>query len=245
MKYIFISDIHANLEAFHEAQKEIEKEKPDKVLCVGDIVGYGPSPGECIDITRQLSKVCVAGNHDYACCDKLDLGYFYEEGRTVLEWTKEVLSDSQKSYLDSLQLMYEEDNFFVVHGTLDYPEKFDYLISEMSARNTFSKMGDKEVTFLGHTHIPFVLMLDKEKGAMYIHPIKEDVGLSNRYQYIINVGSVGQPRDRNTNGCLCIYDSDSRVVRFRRFQYNIKTTQKKIKDNKLPLIFAQRLEWGW
>jgi len=240
MRYAIFSDIHSNLEALENVLAAYEKEDIDKYFCVGDIVGYGANPRECIKVIQDRKINTVAGNHDWASAGKFKIEFFNPYAREAVLWTREQISKEEINYLSNLDLVYCEEDFCLVHGTLNKPEYFDYLFELSDARNTFDHM-DVSLCFVGHTHYPVIFIKDRMKAA---YSKVNDIHIESGKQYIVNVGSVGQPRDGDSRGCLCVYDSDKKTVQIKRFEYDIKSAQAKILKAKLPTLLATRLGLG-
>ncbi len=230
MQIALISDIHSNIEALTTALKVIDERDIESIVCLGDIVGYGADPDKCIEIVRSRASVVTLGNHDAAVVDKADLKYFNEYAKTAALWTRTILSHDHKEYLKSLPLTTSEGDLHFVHGTPHNPEHWDYIFSAFQAMRKFDAV-ECEVCFVGHSHIP---------GDYRENPVKEGTG-----KRIINVGSVGQPRDRDPRLCFAIFDTDTRDLEFIRAEYDIETAAQKILKSGLPGVLAERLKWGW
>jgi len=241
MKYAIIADIHGNLEALTAVTGAAAKEKVDAYLCIGDVVGYGADPAETIRLTRSLDpKVVVAGNHEWGVLGLLDIDYFNEYAAAAIEWTKGVLSQEDLDYLKSFRMEYDEGNFTLVHGSLDMPAKFSYILDEDDAYITM-KLMRTPVCFVGHTHLPGIFYF--EDGTIQFTKGPE-VKLEHEKKYIINVGSVGQPRDGDPRASYVIYDDTLSTVVVKRVAYDIEAAQKKIKKAGLPAWLAGRLAEG-
>jgi len=241
MRYCIISDIHSNLEAFKAVLENSEKEDIDAYLCAGDVIGYGADPVECIALVRSIKpKVLIAGNHEWGVLDLLDLDYFNEYAKEAIARTKTMIGKEDAGYLKSFQLTYEGKNFTVVHGTLEAPAKFYYIFDEDDAYATTEIM-KTPVCFVGHSHIAGIYYYENRemrsvtKGAVRIDRAK---------RYVINVGSVGQPRDGDPRSAYAIYDEDDQVVEIRRVAYDIEAARKKIVNAGLPGRLAERLSEG-
>ena len=240
MRYVIVSDIHGNLEALQAVVMECQKLQIQTFLCIGDVVGYGASPKECINLLGKIKAKVVAGNHDWAVSGRLDASYFTEDGKAAVEWTRSQISFETIQALSNLPLVYKNQDLILVHATLHSPERFIYMEDYEKAQATFELM-DKSICFVGHTHVPQIYV--QQNGKIYLLPQQEiEVNLENKY--IINVGSVGQPRDENPMASFCIYDTNAQLVEIRRVQYNIKEAQRKIKEAGLPLTLASRLDLG-
>jgi len=223
MKYGVFSDIHSNLEALEAVLEALKKEKVDRYLCVGDIVGYAANPRECLKIVKDLNCPAVCGNHDRAVTDLLDYSSFNDAARAAVEWTKGNLNDREKDYLRGLPFTYEEGQITMVHGSLDRPEEFEYLLDEEAAVRTI-KLCKTKICFVGHTHQPFE----------YYRGMK----------FLVNVGSVGQPRDGDPRAAYCVFDSESDKVRIKRVEYDVRSAMDKIIAAGLPEYLATRLSEG-
>jgi len=240
VRYGIFSDIHSNLEAFDEIIKAYKKEKIDKYLYVGDIVGYAADPKECIAKAKQLNVETVAGNHDWAAVGLTDTANFRPVAKQAIIWTANQLNDEEKDFLKSLKLVYENKDLIMVHGTLNQPEEFHYLLDIDSAQATFDLM-KKNICFVGHSHVAGIFVEDKGK----ISDISESkIKISQDKKYIVNVGSVGQPRDRDNRATYCIFDTEKQQIYLKRIDYNIQAAQEKIIQAGLPSILAERLASG-
>ncbi len=240
MRYAVFSDVHSNLEAFLVVLEDCQKEDIDRYIFLGDIVGYGANPKECISLLRQLNPVRVAGNHDWGIIDKFPLGYFHEEAAVVLRWTKKELSLEEYAYLEEFVLEYREDELVFVHGSLEEPARFHYLVHPPDAYRNFLLLKEK-ILFVGHTHYPITYVWQKENILKVFEP---EIEILAEDKYIVNVGSVGQPRDRDRRACFCIYDSEKKRIIFKRLNYNFKQAAEKILNAGLPYFLAERLYMG-
>lgn len=240
MRYGIFSDIHSNLEAFKAVIDAYQAEHIDRYLCIGDIVGYAANPLECIQLIKGLNAGIVAGNHDWGSSGKFDLGYFNLSAREALVWTGGVLSRDEKDFLCSLSLTYQEENFVLAHGSLDNPQAFYYLNNHEAASAAFAVL-KKQVCFIGHTHRPGVFV---ESDDNLFYKALGILELEGRKRYIVNVGSVGQPRDRDPRAGYVIYDTDKETIELKRIAYNISAVQDKILNAGLPDFFASRLAQG-
>ncbi|MBU0633779.1 MAG: metallophosphatase family protein [Candidatus Omnitrophica bacterium] len=240
MRYAIFSDIHGNLEALHAVFKAYKDERIDKFICLGDIVGYGANPNECVTYVRSTDSACVAGNHDCAAVDINRAGAFNNNAYQAILWTAGQLEEKAKIYLKGLKLVYEDKEVICLHGTLDAPGNFDYMFSIEDAVLTFKRM-KKSICFVGHTHIPMIFYSLGTKTGIIEQP---QVMLSRAAKYICNVGSIGQPRDRHADAAYCVYDAGKKLVEIKRIAYNISQTQEKIIRAGLPEFLANRLEKG-
>lgn len=240
MRYGIFSDVHANVEALNSVLDAYQKERIDTLLCVGDIVGYGADPKECIHIIRDRAITAVAGNHDWAVSGRFGIDFFNPAAKEAVLWTQKALDDGAVAYLNNLALTYREGDFCLVHGTPLHPEDFYYMFSIEEARISFRHM-QAPVCFIGHTHVPLTFIKANE---MIGYGETGTVAIAPHTMYIINVGSVGQPRDGDPRACFCIYDTDTKTVEIKRTPYDVGSAQQKILQAGIPSFFARRLESG-
>jgi len=241
MRYGIFSDVHGNLEAFKAACDYLDKERIDEFIFNGDIIGYGANPRECLELLGKIDPIIVAGNHDWATIDKFSLANFNPQAKDALLWTKEELREENLSFLNSFRLKYTGDDFICVHGSLNDPAKFNYIIYSYEASLNFS-LFNKRILFVGHSHRAEAFSIKDEKIS-YIK--SKEIKIDSKTKYIINVGSIGQPRDQDPRLSLCIYDSNEGLVKFVRLEYNIKKAADKILKKGLPPLLAMRLFEGW
>ena len=239
MKTALISDIHGNLEALTAALESLEKRQPDKIICLGDIVGYGANPGECLDLVRSQASAILLGNHDAAAVGKENLAYFNEFARAAVIWTKSVLTPEQKDFIAALPLVVKQDGLHLVHAAPKNPQVWDYIFSYYDAGDQFDAV-DGRICFVGHSHVPGDYREVRRRDSLAVH--SADPVPPRR---IVNIGSVGQPRDRNPRLCYVIYDTESDEVQFIREEYDVETASAKILRAGLPVFLAERLFWGY
>jgi len=243
MRYAIIADIHANLAAFTAVLDDIEhRGGAEEIWCLGDVVGYGPDPGQCIELLRQYNHVCVAGNHDWAAIGKIDTSYFNPDAAAACHWTAQQLSPEDIQYLKSLPLVIERGDFTLVHGSPREPI-WEYLLSTSNAKENFAYFQSK-FCLIGHSHVPLVFRYS-ETGACSLSHFSPNIGLVlGESRLIINPGGVGQPRDGDPQASYAIYDSETGVVRLYRVSYDISATQAKMAEQGLPMRLAARLSYG-
>ena len=242
MTYGLISDIHANIEAFATVLAELAS--VDAFLCMGDIVGYGPDPVACVERLQALPNVsCIAGNHDLAAIGRYSLDWFNPFARAAIEWTSGQLTADARAYLESLQLTAQVGGAFLVHGA--YPNHMDYITTASEAMETFESMPGS-LCFIGHTHVTEYYR--NRAGARFCDQTALWSGgtlpLDPELRYIVNPGSVGQPRDGNPSASFGIYDTDARQVEIRRLSYDVARVQKKMRRAGLPDYLIDRLPRG-
>jgi predicted phosphodiesterase len=239
MKFAIIADIHANLEAFQVVLADIKEQKCTHYACVGDVVGYGANPKECLKIVRDLGMPCVKGNHDEYCSMEEQLDGFNAHAAEAVNWTRKQLNDDERQWLKDLKYFRLVTSFSMVHATLDGPQRWGYVFDKLAAAASFTYQ-NTSVCFFGHTHVPVAFIRDTMvRGGTYS---KFKVDPSKKY--FVNVGSVGQPRDNNPKAAYVVYDVDEGVIELRRLEYDIAAAQKKILDAGLPPRLAERLSYG-
>ena len=240
MKYAIFSDIHSNLESLKVVLAHSQEQKCTHYVCLGDVVGYGPNPRECLEIIRGLNCPVVMGNHDEYCATDLDLTGFNPMAADAIKWTRAQLDESEKTWLRGLKYVRTVEAFTIVHATLDLPERWAYVFDRLAAGSSLNYQ-HTAVCFNGHTHVPiaFVRASSGIQAGLYTR-IKVEVGR----KYFINVGSIGQPRDRNPKASYAIFDLVNNIIELHRLDYDIAKTQEKIHKAGLPASLADRLAQG-
>lgn len=240
MRWGIFGDIHGNLEALEAVLTALKAEHIDKYLCLGDIVGYGADPTRCIAEIKALGPTTIAGNHDWASVELFDIGYFNPHAKQAVLWTRQNLSDQDKQFLKSLELVYQEKELTLVHGNLQNPERFEYIFDISSARESFNLLGTK-ICFIGHSHKPAIFI---KQDKNYTYTFQNNLKIEAAQSYIVNAGSVGQPRDGDPQATYLVYDSQSRQLQIKRISYDIQKAQDKIVKAGLPMVLAERLSYG-
>ncbi len=243
MRYAIIADIHANLAAFTAVLIDIERRgEAEEVWCLGDIVGYGPDPHQCIELLRQTNYVCVAGNHDWAAAGKIDTSEFNHDAATSCRWTAQQLTPEDIQFLKQLPPVVQKDNFTLVHGSPRNPI-WEYLLSISGAQESFAYFKSR-FCLVGHSHVPLVFKYSGS-GACSFSQFSTNIGLVlAKNRLIINPGAVGQPRDSDPRASYAIYDSESRLIRLYRVSYDIHITQDRMVKADLPMNLIARLNHG-
>lgn len=236
MRFAIIADIHGNLEALNQVWQSIKHQEIDEILCLGDIVGYGPNPNECVERVRKMGAKTVVGNHDYALFDEAGLEHFNPLAQAAALWTKSVLKPENFQYLACLPFTVKLPGIMFVHGSPIQPRAFHYISDTLEALIQFRGF-EERICFVGHSHCPGIFSSDGEV-------FKESVNLQEGQRYIINVGSVGQPRDNNPLACYGILDDKSLTFSLVRLQYHIKKTARKMEKARLPNFLSERLFVG-
>jgi diadenosine tetraphosphatase ApaH/serine/threonine PP2A family protein phosphatase len=238
VRYGILGDIHANLPALEAVLADLEGQEVERVLCLGDVVGYGAEPAACIERVRGLEPAIVAGNHDWAVAERLSLDFFNSAARAAIEWTRRNLSARDVAWLGDLPLVHEEEGILLVHSTVHDPHVFDYLQTPYDAYLSFQAL-EHDTAFVGHSHVPITFF----DGTPVTYSVDERVSLRGR-RTISNVGSVGQPRDEDPRAAYGILDSDAMTLDVRRVSYDVETTIGRIRDAGLPFVLGERLRFG-
>jgi predicted phosphodiesterase len=243
MRYGILGDIHGNLSALERVLECLDDEGIDVLISVGDVVGYGAAPSECIAVLQDKQAVVVKGNHDAACVGELDVRCFNPYARVAVEWTESVLSTEEKRWLSELPYTATLEHCQVAHGTLHQPELFDYILSISDADPSLDEMS-RQACFVGHSHIPLAVMRFEEEPDRTAYTFDTEIDLSETRRALINVGSVGQPRDENPLTAFAIYDATKRHASILRADYDIEVEVARIQKAGLPEVLGERLRIG-
>jgi len=239
MKIALFGDIHANWEALESVLADADEQGCDSYVCLGDVVGYNADPVKCLEKIREMGCPVVKGNHDEDAGGEHSLEMMNPTAAEALQWTRDQLNAEQREWLARMRMVRQVEDFTVVHSTLDQPNVWNYVTNKFDAMSNFSYQFT-QVCFHGHTHVPRVFV----RGTRVQEVTPDTVAIEPGMKYFINAGSVGQPRDGEWKASYCIYDTDNKTVTFRRLEYDIETTQKKILAAGLPKILADRLSQG-
>ncbi|HUS14350.1 MAG TPA: metallophosphoesterase family protein [Chloroflexia bacterium] len=247
MRIGIISDIHANLVAFETVLAALrDAGATERIWCIGDMVGYGPHPNECLDLLRSHDHICVPGNHDYGLLGKTDIQNFNGDARFALEWTAGVLTADNRAYLDALPLRWlpDPERFTVVHASPRDPI-WEYLLDTGAAGECFPYF-DTPYCLVGHTHVPVVFRQTQTDGPVKLaQPEPGEQVQLGQARLIMNPGSVGQPRDGNPQAAFAILDQEAGTLEFRRLDYAIATTQAAMRALNFPKRLISRLDYGF
>ncbi len=242
MRYALLGDIHGNTEALTVILNSIKEQQIDKIICLGDVVGYGAEPVQCLNMIRDLNCDVIAGNHDWAAVGKLSIDMFNAYAKAAALWTREQLTPDQKEWLANLPLTITYEHCAVAHGTFHQPEAFNYIQTVFDAQQSFealNKMGAR-LGFLGHSHVP-VGFFDTDPITYTLDP---EMPVDADLAMIVNAGSVGQPRDENNKASFAVFDTTTAAVTINRLEYDIDAAANKIRAVGLPEILAARLYQG-
>lgn len=232
MTYAIISDIHSNLEALRKALSIIDEKNVDEIICLGDVVGYGSNPNECVDIIRARCSAVVLGNHDSAALDPSLAHDFNPIAKRAVTWTADHLTDQSREFLSSLPLVERRENVLFVHSSPNKPGEWDYILDSDDAFSALHHFEEK-ICFIGHTHIAGIF---SQRGRAKSITADE--------KYLVNVGSIGQPRDGNPMLAFGIFDSIKWEYELIRSEYDIQLAAEKIYTAKLPEELGNRLMYG-
>jgi len=239
MRFAIFSDTHSNLEALEAVLADACKRKCTHFVCLGDVVGYNANPHECVERVRELDCPIVKGNHDEQASLLLSTSDFNELAERAIQWTRDNLTEEDKQWLRELPLQKKVRDFTIVHATLDTPAQYGYVFNNLDAAASFTYQ-HTTVCFFGHTHVPMVFIRDEGVRRERIDHIR----IEPTKKYMINMGSVGQPRDGNWHAAYCIYDIENNLVEQLRVKYDLAAAQKKIIEAGLPRLLAERLALG-
>lgn len=243
MRYAVLGDLHANLTALEAVLGEIAQLDVDTLLSVGDVVGYGAAPKQVIALMREVGATVVKGNHDAAVTGELDTRWFNPFARAAVDWTAGHINRDERAWLSALPLTAHLEHCAVAHGTPDLPERFDYVQCAEDADPSLDGLIEP-VCFVGHTHVPVTILRLDEAPQLTSYTIGREIDLSDARVALVNVGSVGQPRDEDARAAYGIYDSDTRLFRLVRVEYDIECEAARIRAAGLPAILAERLFLG-
>jgi predicted phosphodiesterase len=241
MRVAVVSDIHSNLHALEAVLEEIDRAEPDEIWCLGDVVGYGPEPNRCCRLVSEHATLCLAGNHDLAVLGVLSVADFNGDAAAAVQWTQAVLADDARSFLTPLVPAATRNGAALFHGSPLDPV-WDYVLSEDAARASMEMVG-APLVMVGHSHVALRISYDEGALAGGLAHGGDEVDLSAS-RWLLNPGSVGQPRGGDPRAAWLTIDFAAGRAWFRRTEYPIELTQKEIRDAGLPDALAVRLGLG-
>ncbi len=242
-----ISDIHGNYTALKSVLESInnQESKVRDIVCLGDLVGYNPEPEKSVNKIREVCSKVIAGNHDKAMVGELNTNWFRGSVKKSIRWTQNHLSQESLDYLKGLNtrkdFIIDGMKIILAHGSPNQDAPFTYIFNRFDIANIEPLIMNSNILFIGHTHIPYCFC---NKGEGWVNIEQTNFKINPDYNYIINVGSVGQPRDKNPRSSFVIFDPKSNHISFKRNEYNIEKMQRKFKDTDLPEAFSLRLKQG-
>jgi diadenosine tetraphosphatase ApaH/serine/threonine PP2A family protein phosphatase len=237
-----LSDVHSNEPALRATLADADRVGIDALLCLGDLVGYGADPGPVVELLAARDPVVVAGNHDRAAVGMADLDWFNPHARRAAEWTAGRLSAGQARYLGALPLLAERSGAVLAHGSPWEPERWTYLVSPEDGAEAM-RMVDAALVFVGHSHLPACWSLSAA-GTASFEPAPRLVRLEPATRHLVNVGSVGQPRDGDPQAAYAVWDLEAGTVEIRRVGYDVDEARRRIHAAGLPRILGDRLLRG-
>lgn len=243
MRIVVVSDIHSNLVALETVLAAAGSY--DGLWCLGDTIGYGPSPNECVALMRQHASVAITGNHDLACLGKIDLRDFNPDARKANIWNGNQLADDHRAWLEGLPPAADVDTrFTLAHGSPREPI-WEYLLSPEQAIANF-ELFSQEVCLIGHSHVQlgFRLRPGFERCERFLPDRNRTIDLDGETRYFVNPGSVGQPRDQDPRAAYAVIDTDAAKITYNRVEYDIAQTQRQMVQAGLPGALIRRLEYG-
>lgn len=240
MRIAVISDIHANLHALEAVLAAIDAEHPDEIWCLGDTVGYGPRPNECVALVRERASLCLAGNHDLVVLGKIDRSAFADEAAAAADWTRTVLDAEATAFLTGLESSGEAPGVELFHGSARDPV-WEYVLDDASARATLTATA-APLVLVGHSHV--ALEISDTGGLRGGQAPAGSVVELDRGRRILNPGSVGQPRDGDPRAAWLVIEAAPHRATFRRTDYPIERTQAEMRERDLPEILSERLAHG-
>lgn len=241
MKIAIVSDIHSNIEALEAVRKTIQNIGVDAIYFAGDVVGYGPDPNACTAWVMENTDLAVMGNHDIAALGKIDIDTFNPSAKQAIIWTSDQMENWATDYISTLPMVISRDGVTLVHANPQDPESWNYIFSLWDAEMNFSYF-DSTFCFVGHSHQPVIVAMDGSGQASVLPG--ESFIVEDGSRYLINVGSVGQPRDGNPDACFGLLDLEKGEFSFQRSPYEFQATQEKMISAGLPRPLADRLAEG-
>lgn len=241
MRHALISDIHGNLEALQAVLADIEQQNVDAIHCLGDIIGYGCNPVECLELVTDRCEKVLLGNHEFALLGLLSDIHLNAFARESMDWTRTRVTDREISVIADFLLEANIEGAYLVHSSPYEPDQWHYILSVSEANVSLNSMSES-LGFFGHTHVPniFALYPDGRCRAK----VGCDFSPDAECKYLVNVGSVGQPRDNDPRSCYLVYDSSQNEISYRRVEYDLELTQSKMADAHIDRMLIERLEVG-
>jgi diadenosine tetraphosphatase ApaH/serine/threonine PP2A family protein phosphatase len=240
MRVAVISDVHANYHALEAVLKEIDAAQVDTVWCLGDTVGYGPRPNECCTIVEDRADHCLVGNHDLVVLGELTVSDFNDEAAAAAVWTSQVLTPESRAFLAALKPFGEVDGVDLFHASARDPV-WEYVLTEEAAQATLD-LSDAPLVLVGHSHV--ALAITDAGGHVGGGPAPEGSKVALEGRWLLNPGSVGQPRDGDPRAAWLLLDLRERFAAFHRVPYSIERTQAEMRERGLPQVLAARLARG-
>ncbi len=241
MKYALLSDIHGNLEALGAVLSDIETRKVDQIHCLGDVIGYGADPVACLELVQQHCDIKLMGNHEYAVIGLSSTEHYNDAARIATDWTRMQITDHELEIINGFEMKHTIEDVLLVHASPYDPGRWHYILTPAAAQQAFTNL-EERICFFGHSHLPQIYV-EQDEGlprclAGHNFMPAEDG------RYLINVGSVGQPRDDDPRACYAIYDPEEGELNYHRVEYDIELTQSKMARASMPQMLISRLSLG-
>jgi len=240
VKHAILSDVHGNIDALRTVMADVEARGVESLVCLGDFVGYGAEPNACIETLRARVVHAVAGNHDPAACGRLKLHYFNDDAAEAARWTDVHLTDAHRTYLAELPFMVSWRGFRLVHATPSEPAAWEYVLSPQDALLELDAF-DEQTCLFGHSHYAGIFVC---RGDDVRYTREPEVRMQDGLRYMVNVGSVGQPRDGDPRAAYLVIDEAKRTLTHVRLEYDVEAAGRRIREAGLPAFLAERLRWG-
>jgi predicted phosphodiesterase len=237
-----LSDIHGNLHALDAVLESVAADTPDAVWCLGDLVGYGPRPNRCCTLVAERADICLIGNHDLGVLGRLDLDDFSYDAAASARWTAEVLADAPRHFLESLEPQGEAEGVALYHASARDPV-WEYVLTPFAALASFAA-SEARILLVGHSHVALAFGLAEQRLETTIAPDGTRLDVSGEGRWILNPGSVGQPRDGDPRAAYLLLDLEAGRAEYRRVDYPVERTQAEIRERGLPEPLAERLAQG-
>ncbi|MDP6041846.1 MAG: metallophosphoesterase family protein [Candidatus Latescibacteria bacterium] len=234
------SDVHGNLEALQIVLEKIDEANVDQIICLGDVIGYGADPNACLQHVCDVSDIVIAGNHDWAAVGLEDPGFFNPVALAAIQWTVQVLEEGHADFLRSCSLFKDEGSCRYTHASPGDPGRWEYYLHDPEDGWTSLIQTDFQMCFVGHSHRAFACSTSQKTTLMR----EGEIQLSNEDRYLVNVGSVGQPRDGDARASFVVWDREKGNLQLHRVSYDVATAQAKILAAGLPAFLAERIEVG-
>src|ERR671929_375421 len=241
MRVAVVSDIHGNLHALRAVLDAVAGEEVDAIWCLGDLVGYGPRPNECCSEVERAAALCLVGNHDLGVLGRIPLADFSDDAAAAARWSQSVLAGDAREYLERLKSLASADGTELFHASPRDPV-WEYVLGDEAARAAFA-LTSAPLVLVGHSHVALVFVLDDGAVEGAVAPAGAEIDLSGQ-RFLLNPGSVGQPRDGDPRAAYLVLDLEARRALFRRVPYPIERTQQEIREQGLPETLAARLAHG-
>ncbi|GMQ80931.1 MAG: metallophosphoesterase family protein [Rhodothermia bacterium] len=232
MQIALISDIHSNLQALEAVMERVDEVSVDAIFCLGDVVGYGADPSACLAIVKERCSAVVLGNHDVAVSTGMHENYLPKDGRKASRHNRAAMSDEELEFLQSFPYFLEKNGCSLAHATPLTPERWIRLSSYQLSQDQFDSF-ETDVCFVGHTHKPTVI-----SDKLGVHQVRRG------HRYLINIGSVGQPRDGDPRACVAFFDTEQYKYSLHRIEYDVEKAAERVKEEGLPKRLGKRLARG-